>query len=42
MAIILLIALAVIALVAVSATLVQLGRDGYRPVPTQPDLLRRP
>jgi len=42
MAIILLIALAVFVLVAVAATLVQVARDGYHPVPTRPELLPRP
>ncbi|GAA1942478.1 hypothetical protein [Microbacterium deminutum] len=42
MAIILLIALGIIALAAIAATLAQLGRDGYRAVPTRPELLRRP
>jgi len=42
MAIILLIVLAALVLVAVIATLVEVARDGYRPVPTQPDLLRHP
>ena len=42
MAIILLIALAALVLVAVVATLVQVARDGYRSVPTRPELLRRP
>jgi len=42
MAIILLIVLAALVLVAVIATLVQVARDGYRSVPTQPDLLRHP
>lgn len=42
MAIILLIALAVIAVAAIAATLVQIGRDGYRAVPTRPELLRHP
>lgn len=41
MAIILLIALAVLVLVAVIATLVQVAHDGYRQVPTRPDLLPR-
>lgn len=41
MAIILLIVIALLVLVAVTATLVQVGRDGYRQVPTRPDLLRR-
>lgn len=42
MAIILLIALAVLVLVGVGATLVQVARDGYHPVPTRGDLLPRP
>lgn len=42
MAIILLVTLAVLVLVAVVATLVQLQRDGYHPVPTRGDSLRRP
>ena len=42
MAIILLIAIAAVVLVAVVATFVQLARDGYRAVPTRPELLRRP
>ena len=42
MAIILLIAIGVIALVAIAATLVQVARDGYHAVPTRPDLLRHP
>ena len=42
MAIILLIALVALVLVAVVATLVQVARDGYRPVPTRPELLRHP
>jgi hypothetical protein len=41
MAIILLIALALLVLVAVTATLVQVARDGYHQVPTRPDLLPR-
>jgi len=41
MAIILLVALAVLVLVAVSATLFQVARDGYHPVPTRSDLLPR-
>jgi hypothetical protein len=42
MAIILLIALGVVALAAIVATIVQVARDGYRAVPTRPDLLRHP
>ena len=42
MAIILLIVLAALVLVAVAATLVQVARDGYHPVPTRPELLNRP
>ena len=38
MAIILLIAIGVLVLVAVIATLVQVARDGYRAVPTRADL----
>jgi hypothetical protein len=41
MAIILLIVLGLLVLVVVTATLVQVARDGYRQVPTRPDLLRR-
>lgn len=42
MAAILLIALAVLVLAAVITTFVQMERDGYRPVPTRPELVRRP
>jgi hypothetical protein len=42
MAIFLLLVLGVIALVAIIATFVQVARDGYRAVPTRPDLLRHP
>ncbi len=42
MAIILLLAIGVVLLVAVIATLVQVARDGYRPVRTRRDLLPRP
>jgi hypothetical protein len=42
MAIIVLILIGAFALVAVIVTLVQVARDGYRPVPTQPDRLRHP
>ena len=42
MAIILLIAIGVLVLVAVIATVVQVARDGYHPVPTRRDLLRLP
>ena len=42
MAIILLLVIGALVLVAVIATLVQVARDGYHPVPTQPGLLRRP
>ena len=42
MAIILLIAIAALVLVAVIATLVQVARDGYHPVPTRSELLRVP
>jgi hypothetical protein len=42
MAIILLIALVALVLVAVIATLVQVSRDGCRPEPTRPELLRHP
>ena len=42
MAIILLIALGASVLVAVTATLVQVARDGYRPVPTRRHPLRMP
>ena len=42
MAIIVLIVIGALALVAVIVTLVQVARDGYRPVPTQPDRLPRP
>ncbi|WP_457101255.1 hypothetical protein [Microbacterium sp. P5_E9] len=42
MAIILLITIAVLVLVAVTATLVQVARDGYRAVPTRTELLPRP
>ena len=42
MAIILLIAIVALVLVAVIATLVQVARDGYHPVPTRPELLRHP
>ena len=42
MAIILLIAIVTLVLVAVITTLVQVARDGYRPVPTRPDLPRHP
>jgi hypothetical protein len=41
MAIILLVTLAALVLVAVVATLVQFARDGYHPVPTRGDALRR-
>ena len=41
MAIILLIAIGVLVLVAVVATLIQLARDGYHPVPTRRDPLLR-
>jgi hypothetical protein len=42
MAIFLLLVLAVIALTAIVATFIQVARDGYRAVPTRPDLLRHP
>jgi len=42
MGIILLIAIVVLVLVAVVATLVQVARDGYHAVATRPELLRRP
>jgi hypothetical protein len=42
MAIFLLLVLGVIALVAIIATFIQVSRDGYRAVPTRPDLLRHP
>ncbi|WP_279234740.1 hypothetical protein [Microbacterium sp. SS28] len=42
MAIILLIAIGVLELVTVIATLVQVARDGYHPVPTRSDLLPHP
>jgi hypothetical protein len=42
MAIFLLIAIVALVLVAVIATLAQVARDGYRPVPTRPELLPRP
>jgi len=42
MAIILLIAIGVLVLVAVSAALVQVARDGYHQVPTRGDLLPHP
>ncbi|SFR92172.1 hypothetical protein SAMN04487846_0612 [Microbacterium sp. cf046] len=42
MAIILLIAIAALVLVAVTATLVQVARDGYRQVPTRRELARVP
>ena len=42
MAAILLITLAILVLAAVIATFVQMARDGYRPVPTRPELVRRP
>jgi hypothetical protein len=41
MEIILLIAIALLVLATVAATLVQVARDGYRQVPTRPDLLPR-
>ena len=42
MAMIFLVAILALVLVAVVATLVQVARDGYRPVPTRPELLRHP
>jgi hypothetical protein len=42
MAITLLIAIGILVLVAVVATLIQVARDGYHPVPTRSDLVRRP
>jgi preprotein translocase subunit Sss1 len=42
MAIILLIALGVLVLVGAVGTLVQVARDGYHPVPTRRELVRRP
>lgn len=41
MAIILLIAIGLLVLVAVTATVVQVARDGYRQVPTRTDSLQR-
>jgi hypothetical protein len=42
MAIILLITLSVLVLAAVVATVIQIQRDGYHPVPTRPGSTRRP
>ena len=42
MAIILLIAIAALVLVAVVATVVQVARDGYHPVPTRREVVRVP
>lgn len=42
MAIFLLLAIGALVLVAVIATLVQVARDGYHPVPTRRELLPRP
>lgn len=41
MAIIVLILIGAFALVAIVVTAMQVARDGYRPVPTQPERLRQ-